>query len=293
MCKNKLFLALSFLVLFFLWSSTYTAVTIALNAFSPGGLALFRFSIASVLLFIVSRRCKINYPDKKDLPLILVCGFLGVSVYNLILFYGQKNIPVAVSSILLNTYPIFVATFSFLIFKEYINIFKLIGIIISFIGILIVSGGEVFEFSFNSSILLILLAAIIVSLFDIEQKQLMKKYTPLELTCYFIWSGTLFLLVFSGTLIHDFMGIDFNSFASAVYLGVFPSVIATLIWSKLILKYSITSLSCCCYITPFFAMLLAFLFLHQIPKSSVITGSIIVITGLLISNFSKNLKVKL
>lgn len=292
MSKNNLILIGSIFLLFLLWSSSYTAVFIALKEFSPEGLALFRFLISSIVLFLLSLRFKVRMPDKKDLPLILTCGALGVCVGSIILFHGQKSTPVAVASILINTYPIFVAIFSFLIFKELFNVVKLAGIVICFIGIFIVSGGTMTHFAIKGSMFLIILSAIIISLYDLEQKKLMKKYSPFELTCYFVWSGTLFLLLFSKSLLHDLSYVQLSSILSAVYLAVFQSIVAAIVWGKLILKYSVTSLACCCYVTPFFAMGIAFLFLHQMPTASAIYGSIFVISGLLISNFSKYLNFK-
>ncbi|HSA06821.1 MAG TPA: EamA family transporter [Candidatus Gastranaerophilales bacterium] len=286
MCKKRLIFALSMLFLFFLWSTSYTAVVIALKDFSPSGLALFRFLIASAILFALSFIYKVRLPDKKDLLLISVCGVLGISVYNIIMFSGQKAIPVALSSLLLNTYPIFVSIFSLLIFKEFINTFKWIGIIVCFVGIIIASGGN---FTFNNSVILILTAAIILSLFDLEQRVLMKKYRPFELTCYFVWAGTLALCIFLPALIKDLATVKSNSLITAVYLGAFPSVAASVLWAKLIFKYSVSSLACYCYISPIFTAIVAFLFLNQMPGQSVITGAIVVISGLFIIHFSKSI----
>lgn len=293
MRKEKLFFVSSLLCLFFLWSSSYTALALALESFSPGGLALFRFMVASFVLILLSFRYKVHLPEKKDLPLILISGVFGLSFYHIILVYGQKTTSVALSSILLNTYPIFVAVFSFFMFKEFINSLKWIGMIICFIGMIVVSGGGDLNLAFRGSSLLFLLGAAIISLYDIEQKQLMKKYSPFELTCYFIWGGTILLMVFSGSLLRDLEIVRFNSIIPAVYLGAFSTVFAPLLWAKLILKYSVSSLACCCYVTPFFAMVLAFLFLHQVPEKSAILGSIIVILGLLIINGSKSFNLKL
>ena len=288
--KNIVFM-LSVVMLFFLWSSMYTAISLALQDFSPKGLALFRLLIASTLLFILSFKYKVRFPDKKDLPIIICCGVFGICVYNIVIMYGQKSTSVALSSLFLNTYPIFVSIFSFLIFKEYINVFKWMGIIVCFSGLIIASGCS--GISANSSIMLFVFGAIILSLYDLEQKELMKKYTPFELTCYFFWAGTLALLSFSDSLINDFKIVKVNSLLSAVYLGVFPSIIASLLWAKMILKYSVSVMSCCCYISPIFAMLSAFLFLGQIPGESSIIGTAVVLSGLLIIHFSEKTNLRI
>ncbi len=287
--QKKLFFVLSVAFLFFLWSSSYTAIVVALEDFSPKGLALFRFLVASVLLFFISLVKKVRLPDIKDLPLILICGVMGISLYNLMLIYGQKTTPVAISSLLICTYPIFVSIFSFFLFKEFINTFKWAGIAICFGGMAIASGAGNEGVSFSGSAILFLLAAIILSLYDLEQKQLMKKYTPFELTCYFVWGGTLALMVFVDSLISDIRAVNVNSLLTGIYLGAFPGVAAYLLWAKMILKYSVSAMSCCCYVSPIFTMLIGFLFLNQVPDQSAITGTVVILSGLFLIQFSNSI----
>ncbi|NLF83788.1 MAG: EamA family transporter [Candidatus Gastranaerophilales bacterium] len=289
--KNIIFV-LSIILLFFLWSSTYTAIILALDDFSAEGLALFRLLVASSLLFALSFRYKVRLPDKEDIPAIVVCGIFGICVYNLILLNGQKTMPVALCSLLLNTYPIFVAIFSFLLFKEFINPIKWIGIMVCFAGMIIASGETESGFLVNGSVILFVIAAIIQSMYDLKQKDLMKKYTPFELTCYFMWVGAAALLVYAPALLKDLHTVKASSLVPAVYLGAFPGVVSALLWAKLILKYSVSTMSCCCYVSPIFAALLAFIALGQIPSISTLEGIPVVISGLLLIHYSSKIRLR-
>ncbi len=287
--KDNLFAVFNVLFILFVWSFTFTEITIALQEFSPGGLALFRFGVASIILILLSFRKKLRIPKKNDIPILILSGFVGITIYHLLLMYGQQHCTAGVASLLLNTYPIFIAIFSSFIYKELINVYKWIGISICFLGIILVSLGENNGIIFGSSTILLLCAAIVVSLFDLNQKQLMKKYTPFELTCYFVWSGTLFLLVFTPGFIKEFQAASVNSIFAGFYLGIFPSAIVYILWAKLLSKFSASTLSTVCYVSPFLAMLVAFISIKQIPSSLAMYGSLVVFSGIIFMTYAHKL----
>ncbi len=287
--KNNLFAVFNVLFILFVWSFTFTEITIALQEFSPGGLALFRFSIASIVLVLLSFKQKIRIPSKTDIPILILSGFIGITIYHLLIMYGQIHCTAGVASLLISTYPIFLAIFSSFIYKELINVNKWIGILMCFLGISLVSLGENNGILIGSSTLLLLCAAIVLSLFDLNQKNLMKKYTPFELTCYFIWSGTLFLFIFTPDLIREFQLASIKSIFAGFYLGIFPSAIVYVLWAKLLSKFSASTLSLVCYISPFFAMLVAFLSINQVPSSLAMYGSLVVFLGIVFMTFAHKL----
>lgn len=282
MNRDKIIFALSIFSLLFLWSSGYTAVYSALKDFSPEGLALFTFLVASIALIVVAMAGKIRLPEKKDLPTIISCGIMGIAVYQLILMNGQKLVSTSTASVLVGTYPVFVTILSAIILKEAFNLGKFIGISISFAGVGLITFAENPDFTLNYGALMLLAGAFIVSIVDLVQKKLMDKYTPVELTAYFVWTGTIVLLIFSRSLITDLSTVSANGLCYGVYLGLCSRFMSYILWAKLISKYSLVFLSGFCYTVPFFTMLLAFLFLNQHPGQFAIVGALVVVTGLVI-----------
>lgn len=285
---NKLLLGAIILFLLFLWSSNYAVVSYALNSVSPEGLALSRFAIASLLLLVVAVIKKIKIPEVKDIPVITFCGFMGVTFYNFALNFSERTVTAGSASLILNTYPIFVTLLSGLILKEKVSILKWLGIMISFGGILLITLGEnKAGVSINVGIFILLLSAIAISCFDVAQKKLMGRYTPLEVTSYFIWTGTLFMaVVCTPALIKDMAVMKPDALLSIIYLGIFPSTMACLLWANLVSRYPLSALSGIFYIIPFFTMLLAFILMHQTTSLLAVVGGCIALMGVFIMNFN-------
>ncbi|EKE04289.1 MAG: hypothetical protein ACD_20C00089G0009 [uncultured bacterium] len=292
--KGKLPFALTILFLILVWSSAYTAIRIGLGSFSPESLALLRFSVATLVLYTYAATTKkASLPKPEDVPILLMCGFLGISLYHIALNRGQMSVTAGSASMLLDTYPVFVAIFSSIILKEYINLNRWIGILVSFAGIALIAIGENTGMGLSPGVFLIIIAAISLSIFDVIQKKLMKKYTPLELTMYFFGAGTLFLMFFSGSLIKDLKSASHLSILAVTYLGIVPGAISYLIWSKLISKYSVTNLSTILFLVPPFAILIAFFYLNEIPTIYSLIGGTIALIGVVIVNLSDKFKVVL
>lgn len=289
---NNFFILIIVFVLF-LWSSSFTAIRIALNSFSPASLALLRFGVASLFLLIYGLFKGISIPALKDLPAIFISGFLGITLYHIALNYGERYVSAGLASLISSSYPIFVAILSTVFLKEHINLGKWAGIFISFIGITVITVGAGNGISLSFGALLILISAISNSLYSILQKLLLEKYTPLELTSYFIWSGTFFLLLFSPGLFKDLMAASSVSTLSAVYLGIFPGALAYLIWARVLSHGSAAKVSSIQFIIPVLALIIAFLFLHEIPTHITIIGGTLALIGVSITNFTKQTKLRL
>src|SRR4051812_16647850 len=82
----KLPLAVALTLIF--WGSSFAGIRRALRDFSPFHLALYRFSIASVVMVGFALVKKIRRPERADLPRIIGCGVLGVALYHAALNFG-------------------------------------------------------------------------------------------------------------------------------------------------------------------------------------------------------------
>jgi drug/metabolite transporter (DMT)-like permease len=288
--KNNLFYGILIILTLLIWSSAFTAIRIALASFTPANLAVLRFLVASFVLLIYSLIRKISPPELKDLPNILFCGFLGVTVYQLALNYGETLISAGSAGLLVNSYPVFAAILSAIFLGEKICITKWSGIIISFLGIIAItfSSGATVSLSFGA--LLVLGASLSAGFHTIMQKRLLEKYTPLEISCYLIWSGTFFLIFFSESLINDMTAASGSAIFSVIYLGIFPGALAYLIWNLMLYRYPVTNLSNLQNFIAVFGLVIAYIFLKEIPTLFMITGGLVTISGIFIVNFSSQIR---
>ena len=101
------------------------------------GLVFLRVLGATIIFWTISLFFKTKPIEKKDRLTILKCGLFGMSI-NIAAFIAGLDYSTPVnSSILIIISPIFVVILSFFIFKKKINFIKILGIILGFIGAMI------------------------------------------------------------------------------------------------------------------------------------------------------------
>jgi len=190
----RILMAIAITLIF--WASAFAGIRVGLKAYSPGNLVLFRFLTASVALLVYAIITRMTLPEKKDLPAILFLGFIGITVYQLALTFGELKVTAGSASLLIASTPIFTAILAMFILKEKIKTWGWIGILISFLGVSLVALGEGEGVRFEPAAFLILIAAISTSFYFVLQKPYLKKYSPLKFVTYAIWSGTFFPNIF-------------------------------------------------------------------------------------------------
>jgi drug/metabolite transporter (DMT)-like permease len=83
------------------WASAFAGIKVGLKAYSPGNLVLLRFLTASVVLFIYAGITHMSLPEKRDVPMLLFLGFIGITVYHVALTYGELKVTAGSASLLI------------------------------------------------------------------------------------------------------------------------------------------------------------------------------------------------
>jgi len=279
------------LVTVFLWASAFPAVKYLLDYYSPTSILVFRFLVASVTIIAVILIKRVKLPDKKDVPLFALAGFLGIFLYFLLFNYGVNLVPSGVSSFLIASAPVFATLFSIFILKEKVKLLSWIGILVSFCGLMLVTASQMSGFIMNVGVILLIGASISTSLYTIIQRKLVKKYTPFEAAAYSVLFGTFFTLVFLPDLIREFPQVPIAINIIPLYLGIFPAAIAYLAWSYALAKARSTAhVTMFMYLVPFLATLLAFFFIGEHITLFAFIGGVVIIAGMLISGLAKKEK---
>lgn len=266
------------------WASAFAGIRASLVAYTPGQVALLRFLVASAVLALYAAITRMPLPKKQDLSAIAILGFLGITAYHLLLNYGEVTVTACAASLLVNTAPIFTALLAIAFLKERLSLRRWIGIAVSFTGVVLITGGEAKGLSFDWGALLILLSAVCISVWMILQKPYLKKYTPVQLTSYIIWVGTIFLVPFLPSLIKAVPTAPFSATIAAVYLGVFPSAIAYATWAYVLAQISASRAATLLYFVPVLAIIVAWVWLQEVPTVLSLIGGAIVLSGIVLVN---------
>ncbi|MFD1067088.1 DMT family transporter [Oceanobacillus locisalsi] len=276
------------LITIILWASAFPGIRAALSAYSPEHISLFRLLVGSFMLIIVACIKKISLPEIKDIPVILLLGFLGFSVYQTALNLGEQTVSAGIASLLVSTTPLFAALLALLFFREKFGLWGWVGSFISFCGVAFIALGDAAgNFSLNVGVILILIASLAESIYFVFQNVYLKKYGFFAFTIYTIWAGTLFMLIFSPGLGAAIINAPMDATMAVVYLGVFPTVIPYFTLAYITSKTGASEATSSLYLTPVFAFLIAWIWLEEVPHFFAFVGGVITLLGVFISNIKK------
>lgn len=284
MKENKWIYTTLVAVLLIVWATAFVAIRHGLESFSPANLAFLRYLIASLSFIIIACINKFRLPAAKDIPGCIVLGSLGIAAYNLLLNYGEQTVDAGLASFIINTSPFIAVIWVALTKQEKLSGTDWSGLILSFIGVAVIifSGNNTFSLSIDA--LLIFGAAVSQGIYFVLQKKMLQKYSPLELTAYSIWIGTIILFFFTSKPFTALQTAETEHIFSLLFLGLLPGSIAYFIVAYLLAKYKMSSFASYLFLIPFIALFTGYLFLGEIPGWIALGGGLLIVVGILIKN---------
>lgn len=251
---------------------------------------LFYSSLTSTLVlgtfsYLKSGSSILNIFSKENILAGIKLGFLNPFMYYIVLFKAYTLLKAQEALALNFTWPIAISIFSWLFLKQHIGRRLFAGMLLAFIGVIIISThGDVFSFSFESPLGIIL--ALITSIF-------WAAYWVMNLTDKRNYFEKLFSAFFYGTILITVYILLFDSFIidepisliGAVYIGLFEMGITFILWLKgLELSPNKTKSSTLAYLSPFLSFGFIALVLGEELLISSIIGLFLIITGIVIQH---------
>lgn len=281
-------------LLMMIWGMSYLSIKVIVNEVNPILAAFYRFFIASIILFAV---LKIKYPEEKvlkeDKIRIALGGIFGVALYFLLENYSVYYTSASNVAVLAATVPVFTLIAQRIIFKEKFKLNKVLGTILSVIGIaiIIMSKGKLSLFSSGTKgDLMAMTAALCWVIYTIVISRLKGTYKSITVTTYQCIWGCIFL---SPSVLFIPMHMPSTKvILNLIYLAVFCSCIAYAIYIYCLNKLGASVITTYINIEPVISLISARILLNEKFNHIQILGSVIIIAGVCLVSSNKKIRLR-
>ncbi len=281
---------LVFIVLCIIWGSTWLAIKFSLEGIPPFLGAALRFTVATFLLFAYARITKAQLKlNKVDFKKVFISAVLLYTVDYGLIYWGEQYLTAGVTAIFFATFPLFMSIFSNFIFKnETFNKWKFSGVMIGFGGVVLIFYEQLLQTNYQFIVVLAVVAIIVSAAAAAISTLIVKKHlnhiATVPLTLHQMLWGVISLFVIS-FLMGETTNVNINLRVggAVLYLGVFGSAAAFVMYYWLLKKLSAVTLSFIIYITPIVAILADWLVFGETIALKTFVGMLLIFAGIALS----------
>ncbi len=223
---------------------------------------------------------KYNYKIK-DYLIMAGIGLPGTFFYYIFYYSGTDIMPASQAFIINYLWPIMSVLFACIILKERLTFKKIIAIIISFLGVMVIVGAAISEFDQKTlfGALCCILGAVSYGVFTaLNQKMNYNKMVTLMISYFATFVITTVMNGVNNALFIPHMG----QMAGFLWNGIFAVAIANVFWIIALQKGETSKVSNLAYITPFLSTVWTSIFLKEKITINLLLGLFIIIFGILI-----------
>ena len=256
----------------------------AMEYFPPYLLMGMRFTIPALILVWW-------FPIPKGLFLDLFkVSFIGNTLQYGLTYNGLNIIDASSAVLLIQLEVPFGILIAFFLLKEIPSIKNIIGLVIAFFGVFILTGAPNLEGKYFG-VLLTLSGAFTWSLGAVMAKPLSKKIGAFALMTWLaVFSGPMLILIsaiVNGNPIQYILIANFNSWLTVLYLGFFMQPAAYGAWYYVLSKYPVNKVMPVLLLLPITGLITAIFLLGEDPPKQVFLGGTVIVLGAGMILFSK------
>ena len=274
----------------FFWGSAFPVAKIVTDKLPPATAALYRFTIALPIFFIIAKIKvgKVTIARKHHLY-AAIFGIQQVAMYNYLFFKGVSLTSASNATLIVSSGPIIIAIIASILFvDEKLTPERVVGLFSAFFGVILIivfspnrePGGLTGDF-------IIFLSAVVFATYTIFSRYCFKLMSPYVLTAWGPFYGVIALFVFSLTEKDETKTIDAELILALLYLSLGAGVVGFLIYNWGANEIGPTRVSIFMNSVPMFGVLTSVAILGEVFSIWHIISFIMIVFGVYLVNKHK------
>ena len=263
------------------FASAFPAIRVAVPDMGVIGLSFVRLAVAALALLAIAPFAHVRRPERRHAVLVLAAAFFGMAAYQVLLNAGELHVPAGPASIIVSSAPLISVAIAAIALGERLTGAKIVGGGVAIAGVLIVclarSGATL-----TSALWIVVGAAVVNGIYHPLTKPLLRTRSALEVATYAMVAGALMTLPLLPWGWHDMVTASASAWTSALYLALVPSALGFVLWGYAVANLPMATATSLLYLVPAVAVLIAFVWLGEIPRVGELLGGLVVIAGVVV-----------
>ncbi len=226
----------------------------------------------------------------ENIKLILILGITSITIFNSIVYYSLNFTQVISGVLMISTIPVMIIVFCWLLKIEKTNIYQILGVIFSLLGVVVIITKAklsiLLNLNFNKGDLWMVVAMFSWALYSALLRKKKLEISQLSLLQTIISTGLVFLL--PAYLIELSFGYKANINLPFVltlsYVVLFPGLASFILWIKGISIIGSNRSGIFLHLIPIFSTMMAIIIFKEKFMIYHLIGAILIITGIILSS---------
>jgi drug/metabolite transporter (DMT)-like permease len=272
------------------WASAFPAIRVAAPALGVAGLSIVRLAVAALALLAVAPFAHVRRPERRHALLLAAAAFFGMTAYQVLLNAGELHVPAGTASVIVASAPLVSVAIAALALGERLTAAKVAGSVVAIAGVAVVclsrSGA-----TFTSALWVVVAAAVVQGIYHPLIKPLLRTRSALEVATYAMVAGAVMALPLLPWGWDRLVAAPASAWAAAVYLALVPSALGFVLWGHAVANLPVATSTSLLYLVPAVAVLIAFVWLGEVPRAGELLGGVVVIAGVVLVGQGDRLRV--
>jgi drug/metabolite transporter (DMT)-like permease len=289
--NNSAYIFLTLATLF--WSGNFIVGKAAsIFEIPPFTLNFYRWTFAWLILAPFTLKEIIQKKDHilENIKLILVLGITSITIFNSIVYYSLNFTQVISGVLMISTIPVMIIFFSWIFKIEKTNIFQILGVVLSLLGVAIIVTKAnldlLINLDFNKGDLWMVVAMFSWAMYSALLKKKKIELSQASLLEVIISAGLILLL--PAYLIEMSLGFNLNInlpfILTLSYVVLFPGLASFICWIKGIALIGSNRSGIFLHLMPIFSTVLAILIFKEQFMKFHLFGALFIIGGIFLSS---------